>query len=96
MEGYLGYVRDCITRHRRYPEMAIRLGLEGDVGVRVFVNPDGTLAKPPVLASSSGHDLLDQEALRMVMRAASCQKALPAGYHAVADFTVPVGFHLEN
>jgi protein TonB len=95
MAGYLGYIRDGVGRHRRYPELAQNLGLEGDVEVRVFVNPDGTLARPPMLAASSGHDILDQEALRMVMRAAPFP-SLPAGHHTVAALTVPVRFRLEN
>ena len=95
MSGYLGYVQNHVGRHRRYPELAIRLGLEGVVEVRVYVNPDGTLAKPPALASSSGHDLLDQEALRMVTRAAPFPM-LPAGHASAVGLTVPVRFHLEN
>lgn len=94
-EGYLGLIRDGVGRQRRYPELAQSLGLEGDVEVRVFIHPDGTLARPPVLASSSGHDILDQEALRMVMRAAPFP-ILPAGHDAVAALTVPVRFRLEN
>jgi protein TonB len=95
LNSYLGFVQDRIGRGRRYPELAIRLGLEGVVEVRVRVNPDGSLAGPPVISSSSGHDILDQEALRMVARAAPFP-ALPGGVVRATDLTVPVRFHLEE
>jgi protein TonB len=95
MNGYLGFVRERVGRQRRYPEMAIRLGLEGVVAVRVRIHPDGRIAGPPVVADSSGHDLLDQEAVRMVSRAAPFP-ALPSSETRPTELTVPVHFRLED
>jgi len=95
VHGYLGDLQERVRRSQRYPELAIRLGLEGVVDVRVRVNLDGTFAGPPAVATSSGHALLDQEALRMVARAAPFPP-LPADAVRPADLTVPVWFHLEE
>ena len=66
--AYLSAVTSRVSRHRTYPAMALDMGQEGEVRVRVVVNPDGTLAAPPTVEESSGHELLDQEAVRIVAR----------------------------
>ena len=64
--------------------------------MKVRLRHDGTLASAPAIARSSGHDLLDAEALRMVQRAAP-YPPLPAGYGPeLAELQVPVRFFLED
>jgi protein TonB len=48
-----------------YPALARRYGLTGRVLVRAYVEPGGT-AREVVLAASSGHEVLDEAALRSV------------------------------
>ncbi len=82
-------------RHRRYPAVAKRLGLEGRVLVELRVDQQGKLTKLS-LYRSSGHRSLDKEALRMA-RAAAPYRALPAGYdRPVAVVVVPVDFKLAD
>jgi protein TonB len=50
-----------------YPKTAFRVGAEGTVEVAVEVNADGTVGAVKV-ASSSGHDALDQSALDTIAR----------------------------
>lgn len=96
LSGYLGYLNGSLAAHRNYPPMAVQLGLEGTVEVLVKVRKDGTLAARPSVVGSSGHTILDEEALRMVARAAPF-RALPTGWGpAVAELKVPVRFYLEN
>jgi protein TonB len=96
LSGYVSALGGAVARHRRYPDMAAQMGQEGVVEVIVRVRKDGSLASPPSVKSSSGFDLLDSEALRMVARAAPFP-ALPGAYGgAVAELRVPVRFHLEN
>ncbi|MEZ4406262.1 MAG: energy transducer TonB [Polyangiales bacterium] len=91
---YLAQVESRVRRHTRYPEMAVQLGLEGTVRVRVTVNPDGSLAGAPRVDESSGHDLLDEEALRIVARAAPFPAI--AGRRSAVRIYVPVRFHLDD
>jgi protein TonB len=94
--GYLGSLSRRVARERHYPPMAIEMGLEGTVEVLVKLGRDGKLLARPALAASSGHELLDKEALRMVEKAAP-YPALPAAYiDESAELRVPVYFHLEN
>jgi protein TonB len=65
MQRYAARVRARMTRHKRYPARAARLGLAGTARVRLTIDDRGALAKPPRIARSSGHSALDAEAVRM-------------------------------
>ncbi len=55
--------RRQLAEHVYYPPEAIRLGLEGEVRLLLTLAADGTITDASI-AASSGHDLLDQAALR--------------------------------
>lgn len=96
LTGYLGRVNRSVASQRRYPPMALELQLEGDVLVSARVHRSGALAGQPSIARSSGHELLDEEALRMVTRAAPLP-ALPPDYpEATAELRIPVRFRLAD
>ena len=92
--AYLSAVTSRVSRHRTYPAMALEMGQEGEVRVRVVVNPDGTLAAPPTVEESSGHELLDQEAVRIVARAAPFPPL--TGHQSPVPLRVPVQFHIDS
>ena len=95
LRGYMRGLHGALLRHRRYPAVAKRLGLEGRVLLELRVKRDGKLAKV-ALYRSSGHGVLDREALRMG-RAAAPFKSLPTGYgRDVFVVVVPVDFKLEG
>jgi protein TonB len=56
--------------HKRYPVLARERGWTGTAEVRVAVSAEGR-ARQVLLARSSGHELLDREALAMLSRAAA-------------------------
>lgn len=87
-------IRTSVLTRRRYPRTARRLGLEGVAIVRIELLPDGSLAGVPRLKQSSGHEVLDAEALRMIRAAAPF--APPPGRldGARSAFTVPIRFDL--
>lgn len=96
LAGYLGQVNRSVAAQRRYPAMALELQLEGDVLVSARVHRSGALAGQPAIARSCGHELLDEEALRMVTRAAPLP-ALPPDYpEATAELRIPVRFRLAD
>jgi periplasmic protein TonB len=48
-----------------YPDSSRRLGEEGLTVVDICVGPDGKLTEPPKVGKSSGHDRLDQAAVKV-------------------------------
>lgn len=66
-----------LTRHRSYPDAARRRRLEGSARVSFTINGSGRVVAVS-LARSTGHAVLDREALAMVRRA-SPFPAIPAG-----------------
>lgn len=93
--AYARRLSSVVASQRRYPASAARLGMEGKARVQVRVNRDGSLASPPRLVASSGYDVLDAEALRMV-EAAAPFASLPEGHpRPAAEFVIPVDFSLR-
>ena len=76
-----------------YPKAAFRAGAEGTVEIAVEVNPDGSVASA-VVASSSGHDLLDKSALDTV-RAWRFKSARKDGVLSKSVVRVPITFRLR-
>ncbi|MDA8109372.1 MAG: TonB family protein [Betaproteobacteria bacterium] len=60
-------ISELLARSRQYPRLARLRGWEGAVGLRLDVGPDGKLIGA-TLRRSSGHDVLDEEALDMAKR----------------------------
>jgi protein TonB len=55
-------------RYKRYPRVAMDNNWEGDVVVRMVIDASGMISSVNVKASS-GHEVLDQQALEMFKRA---------------------------
>ncbi len=95
LKSYARELSEVIAAERRYPLMARRMGLEGTVVVRLKVLPSGKLHGRPTLDSSSGHEVLDREALRMT-KAAAPFSAAPKSFDGEAlELPVPIRFTLE-
>jgi len=77
-----------------YPTVARQFGLTGRVLMRVLVEPDG-MPREIVIANSSGHDMLDQAALKSV-RAWRFLPARRAGEAYASWVEFPVRFDLAN
>ena len=76
-----------------YPPLSKRLGEQGKVVVRVFIEVDGTAARAEV-RQSSGFERLDQTAVQTVLR----WRYVPgkrAGVPEAMWFNVPINFVLE-
>ena len=82
--------------HKRYPIAARRLGLEGDVVVKIKVDRVGKLIGLPSVAKSCGHEVLDKEALRMVKQAAPFLPLPSAFEKDSATIKLPVRFRLKT
>jgi protein TonB len=64
-------------KYKRYPRVAMDNNWEGDVVVRMVVGASGIIAALSV-KSSSGHEVLDQQALDMFKRAKPLVQIPPA------------------
>lgn len=90
----LGLAREARS-HRRYPPLALERGWTGTAEVQVDVSRHGQ-ARQVLLARSSGHEILDREAVAMMSRAA-VTASLPASLQG-REFAVrlPVVFDLAD
>jgi protein TonB len=97
--GSLGQYRLALIgtarRHKLYPETARERGWEGRVAVELVVDADGALAAATV-RQSSGHAVLDREALEMLRRAAALTPVPPALKGREFRLEVPVQFELRS
>ncbi|MFN3639138.1 MAG: TonB family protein [Chloroherpetonaceae bacterium] len=82
----------AIQRAVKYPETAINLKIEGKVVVRVFVGRDGSPLRMDVIKSA--HELLDEEALRVLSENAKFTPAVVNGQNAIGVITVPITFKI--
>jgi protein TonB len=90
----IGLAREA-RAYRAYPSLARERGWTGTAEVRVDVSRDG-LPRQILLARSSGHDILDREAVNMMSRAAS-SAALPDSLRGRAfAVRLPVVFDIAD
>lgn len=90
----IGLAREA-RAHRQYPYLARERGWTGTAEVRVDVSHDGH-PRQVLLASSSGHDILDREAVHMMSRAAA-SAALPESLRGRAfAVRLPVVFDIPE
>lgn len=97
--GSLGQYRLALIgtarRHKLYPDTARERGWEGRVAVELVIAADGTIADASV-KQSSGHGVLDREALEMLRRAARLTPVPPSLQGREFRLDVPVLFELKN
>ena len=82
-------------RYKRYPAIAMEKGWQGRVEVHMVIGANGMVASASI-KSSSGHEILDNQALDMLKKGKTTVP-IPAGLRG-RDFSidVPVIFNLEN
>lgn len=96
LRGYHRNLYRAVSAAKRYPEDARRLGLEGHALLAVRIDRAGRIVGKPRVLESTRHDVLDDEALRMVESAAPFPP-LPASYGGPdAEFKIPVKFFLRD
>ena len=84
-----------IKRFLKYPPPAQRRGWEGTAEVLLQIAADGKVISI-TLGKSSGHTILDDEALDMVRRASPLPQAPPDLRGRALVVTVPIAFKLQN
>lgn len=80
-----------------YPDASRRLGEEGLTLVDVCVGPDGKLTEPPKVKQSSGHERLDQAAVKVASVGSGRFKPATEDGKPVAKCTqLPIRFKLRS
>ena len=96
LRSYARALSAAVNRQRRYPEIAVRLGMQGTAHIHLRVRQDGSLMEPPRLVASSGHEVLDAEALRMAEAAAPFGPMPESASRTDAGFVIAVEFFLRR
>lgn len=81
------------TARANYPPMALRMGLESDVSLRIEVDSDGKVTSAEII--KSGGSGFDEEALRAVKQS-RFEPAQQDGRHVPAEFTYIYRFRLRK
>lgn len=95
IDGYSNSLWGAISKHKKYPKIAAMRGWEGEVIVELQLDGSGKL-KSKKIAQSSGHEVLDKQALEMVEKALPFPIPPDALRNSSFTITVPVPFKLEN
>ena len=82
-----------IMENIKYPEQAMKEGIQGRVAVRFIVEKDGSISN--VKAVRSVHPLLDKEAVRVVESMPKWSPGKQNGKPVRVRFNVPVMFKLN-
>jgi protein TonB len=77
-----------------YPETAIHMKIEGKVVARVFVDAKGNVLKIDILKPA--HELLNEEAVRVLTEEAVYIPAQAGGKPAAGAITVPLNFKIQK
>lgn len=83
-----------LLRHRRYPRLARKRGLEGQLEVQFEITSAGTVISRQIF-KTSGVKVLDDAALAMIDRAAPLPTVPTAYGPGPYVFTIPLNFQLE-
>ena len=81
------------TVRASYPPMALRMGLEGDVTLRIEVDPEGKVTRAEII--KSGGAGFDEEALKAVKQS-RFEPAQRDGQHIPAEFSYVYRFRLQR
>jgi protein TonB len=96
LKVYARGVHASMESYKRYPIAARRLGLEGDVVIKIKIDRVGAIIGLPSVVKSCGHEVLDAEALRMVTRAAPFNPLPSAFAKDSATIKLPIRFRLKS
>jgi periplasmic protein TonB len=81
------------TARASYPPMALRMGMESDVALKIEVDPDGKVTKAEI--TKSGGAGFDEEALKAVKQS-RFEPAQRDGQNVVAEFNYVYRFRLQR
>lgn len=96
MPEYPGGIKECLKflgSHIRYPEKAMKDGIEGRVIAQFVVEADGTVSNPKIVRSVSPE--LDEETIRIINSMPKWKPGMQRGKAVKVNYTIPVTFKLK-
>ena len=83
-----------VAKHVKYPKYAKAIGIEGTVKVHFVIDKKGKVSEAHVLQGV--HPVLDQEAVRVVLKSPKWKPAKKDGRPVKVSYTIPVMFYFSN
>lgn len=90
LDEHLSSIRDILVKYRKYPSQAVRLKQEGSVKVTFRLKQNGEVEDVRVVGSS-GHEILDEDALSLIQKTAEYFPKPPKSVR----ITVPLNYALK-
>lgn len=84
-----------LINNTNYPDEAVQNKLEGRVYIKFIIDKEGKVTKPEIVRSS-GHPILDEEALRVISVLPDWTPGSLNGEAVNVNFTVPINFQLSS
>lgn len=88
------FLEKWVYQYIKYPQEAVKKGIQGRVSVEFIVEKDGTISSVEV--AKSAHELLDKEAVRVVSASPKWKPAKVRGKVVRASYSIPIEFRLEK
>ena len=83
-----------VTKHVKYPKYAKEIGIEGTVKVHFVIDKKGKVSEAHV--HQGVHPVLDQEAVRVVLKSPKWKPAKKDGRPVKVSYTIPVVFNFSK
>ena len=88
------FLREWVYQYLKYPQSAVRNGIQGTVMVQFFIEKDGKVTEARVVKGVD--DELDAEALKVVEASPKWKPGKSGGSKVRASLTLPIEFRLEK
>lgn len=86
-------IQEHIRKHFRYPYEAQELGIQGRVSLIFIIGTDGTITD---IRKRGPHELLENEAVRIIERLPQMVPGKQKGKAVNVPFSIPITFKLQN
>lgn len=89
------FLKNWVYKYIKYPESAVKFGIQGRVVVEFIIEKDGSIKEVNIL-ESTGDDLLDQEAIKVVKASPKWKPARISGEPVRSRVSIPIEFRLRR
>ena len=93
VSNYSNLLRAHIAKHKKYPRIAQRRKMQGEVVIEIQIKGDGSLISKNI-QKSSGHKVLDKEGMNMMEKSKPFPVPPEAMKDSVTTVLVPIAFNL--
>ena len=93
VNNYSNLLRTHIAKHKKYPRIAQRRKMQGEVVIAIQIGGDGSLISKNI-QKSSGHSVLDKEGMNMMEKSKPFPVPPDTLKNSVTNVVVPIAFNL--